>query len=192
MPNGTVEAATDVDKLHHDVRHLAKDIHIVPGIKRDSLLSMAKFADANYIAIFDMDELNIYDANITKVTVSCSAILCRWQCMDTNLWHVPLVHPVTNNNTETILCDQPPTEFLPQCPPPLDAIYNAYKLKMQPKLVRYHHAAAGFPTKPTWLKAIKNKQFASWPGLTANAVIKHFPELEKMHKGHGRKKRSGL
>jgi hypothetical protein len=44
MPNGTVEAATDVDKLHHDVHHPTKDIYIVPGIERNSLLSMAKFA----------------------------------------------------------------------------------------------------------------------------------------------------
>ncbi len=26
---------------------------------------------------------------------------------------------------------------------------------MQPELIRYHHAAAGFPTKPTWIAAIK-------------------------------------
>jgi hypothetical protein len=158
MPNGTVEAATDMDKLHHDVRHPAKDIRIAPGIKRDLLLSMAKFADANYIAIFDKDELNIYDANNTRVTFSCSAILCGWQCMDTNLWRIPLVPHVTNNNTETNLCNQPPTEFLLQRPPPSDAIYNVYELKTQPKLVCYHHAAARFPTKPTWLKVIKNNQ----------------------------------
>jgi hypothetical protein len=103
MLNGTVEAATDVDKLHHDVCHPAKDIHIVPGIECDSLLSMAAFADANYIAIFDKDKLNIYDANNTKVTVSCSAILCGWRCADTNLWRVPLAPHITNNNTETVL-----------------------------------------------------------------------------------------
>jgi hypothetical protein len=192
MPNSTVEAATDVDGLHHNVRHPVKDIHIVPGIECNLLLSMAKFADANYIAIFDKDKLNIYNVNNTKVTVSCSAILCGWQCTDTNLWRIPLVPHVTNNNTETVLCDRPPTEFLPQRPPPLDTIYNVYELKTQPKLVHYHHAAARFPTKPTWLKTIKNKQFASWPGLTADAVIKHFPELEGTHKGHGRKTRSGL
>jgi hypothetical protein len=102
MPNGTVEVATDVDKLHHNVRHPAKDIHIIPGIKRDLLLSMEEFAGANYNAIFDKDELNIYNANNTKVTVSCSAILCGWRCMDTNLWRIPLVPHVTTNNTETI------------------------------------------------------------------------------------------
>jgi hypothetical protein len=67
-----------------------------------------------------------------------------------------------------------------------------YKLKTQPDLVRYLHAAAGFPTKPTWIAAIKNKQYVSWPGLTVKAVAKHFPESNKTTKGHGRKVRSGL
>jgi len=192
MPNGAVEPATHMDELHHDVCHPAKEIHIVPGIERDSLLSIAKFADANYIAIFDKDELNIYDANKTKVTVLCAAILRGWRCKETNLWRIPLVHHVSNNNTDTVLCDRPPTEFFPQRPPPTHAVFNVYKLKTQPELVHYHLAAAGFPTKPTWLKAIKNKQFASWPGLTAKAVTKHFPESDETHKGHGRKTRSGL
>jgi hypothetical protein len=52
--------------------------------------------------------------------------------------------------------------------------------------------AAGFPTKPSWLKAIKNKQYASWPGLTWEAVNKHFPKSKETLKGHGRKTRSGL
>jgi hypothetical protein len=53
MPNGKVEEASDMDELQHDVRHPAKDVHIVPEIERDSLLSIPKFADANYVAIFD-------------------------------------------------------------------------------------------------------------------------------------------
>jgi hypothetical protein len=67
-----------------------------------------------------------------------------------------------------------------------------YELKTQPELVRYYHATAGFPTKPSWLKAIKNKQYASWPGLTWEAVNKNFPESEETLKGHGRKTRSRL
>ncbi len=67
-----------------------------------------------------------------------------------------------------------------------------YKLKSQPELVQYYHVATGFPTKPLWFKAIKNKQYALWPGLTWEAVNKHFPELEETLKGHRRKTRSGL
>jgi hypothetical protein len=83
-------------------------------------------------------------------------------------------------------------EFLPDRPPPNKAIHNVNKLKTQPKLVRYYHAAVGFPTKPLWLKAIKNKQYALWPGLSWEVVNKHFPESKETLKGHGRKTRSGI
>jgi hypothetical protein len=59
MPNGKVEEANDMDKFQHDVCHPAKDVHIMPGIERNSLLSIPKFVDTNYIAIFDKDEVNI-------------------------------------------------------------------------------------------------------------------------------------
>ncbi len=78
MPNSEVEEASDMDEFQHDVRHPAKDVHIVPGIKRDSLLSIPKFADANYVVIFNKDEVNISDANKTKIIVSRSAILQGW------------------------------------------------------------------------------------------------------------------
>ncbi len=71
--------------------HPAKDVHIVPGIEHDSFLSIPKFADANYVAIFDKDKVNIYDANKTKIIVPCSAILQGWRCKQANLWRVPLI-----------------------------------------------------------------------------------------------------
>jgi hypothetical protein len=158
-----------------------------------SLISITKFVDANYIAIFDKDEVNIYNANKTKIIVSRSAILRGWQCKQTNLWQVPLIENVQNNSTDTVLCDQCPTEFLPDRTPPSKAIHNVCELKTQPnELVQYYHAAAGFPTKPSWLKAIKYKQYASWPGFTWEVVNKHFPKSEETLKGHGRKTGSRL
>ena len=46
--------------------------------------------------------------------------------------------------------------------------HSAYDLPSIEVLVRYMHAAAGFPVKSTWLKVIKNGNFESWPGLTYN------------------------
>ena len=80
MPNGALEAATAMDELHHKLRPPAKDVHIMLLIKRDSLCSISKFVHANYIAIFDKDKVNIYDANNTEVTVTCSAILQGFRC----------------------------------------------------------------------------------------------------------------
>jgi hypothetical protein len=36
----------------------------------------------------------------------------------------------------------------------------------------------------TWLKAIKQGLYQSWPGITYEAVNKHFPTSMDMHKGH--------
>jgi hypothetical protein len=91
MPNGKVKEASNMDELQHDMRHPAKDMHIVPGIEWDSLLSIPEFADAKYVAIFDKYEVNIYDANKTTIVVSWGAILRGWRCKQTNLWRVPLV-----------------------------------------------------------------------------------------------------
>ncbi len=74
----------------------------------------------------------------------------------------------------------------------MDAIHNIYELKTQLELVRCYHAAAVFLTKPTWVKAIRNKQFALWPGLTVDAVKRHYPDSKETPKGHGRKTPSGV
>jgi len=57
-------------------------------------------------------------------------------------------------------------------PPPTEAIFDVFELKKQPVIVHYCHTAEGFSTKPTWIKAINNKQYASWPGLTSAIVQK--------------------
>jgi hypothetical protein len=118
-------------------------------------LSTSKFAAANYITIFDKEEVNIYDANNTIIAVTRGVILRGFKCPMTGMWCIPLVDLVRNNNTKMVIVNHPPSEFLPSCPPPTEAIHNICELKMQPKLVHYYHAAAGFPTKPTWFKAIK-------------------------------------
>jgi hypothetical protein len=162
--------------LHHNVCQPAQDIHIVPNIPTNFLISTAKFTEAGYIMVFDDKEVNIYDASNTKVIVMRQAILRGWLDKDANLYHIPLILIILNNNTNTVLMRKPPTKFLPDCPPPTKAVNNVYKLKTQSELVQYLHTAAGFSTKPTWLAAKKNKQFASWLGLTVKAVAKHYPE----------------
>ena len=43
----------------------------------------------------------------TKIVVSEEAVLIRWQCPVTKLWHVPLVDKPDNLNTDTLLLDHP-------------------------------------------------------------------------------------
>jgi hypothetical protein len=190
LPSGDVIPATEMAEYPFDVR--APAIHITPGVSQHSLLSTGKFAYANYITVFDKEMVNVYDTNDTIFTVSRETILRGFCNPVLNLYQILLVDMVQNNNTNTIIVNYPPTEYLPDRPPPSEAVYNVYELKTQPELVRYHHASAGFPTKPTWLAAIKNNHFTLWPGLTLDAARKHFPDSEETHKGHGRKTPNSL
>ena len=192
LPDGTRTAAATVSELAHNVRQPAKGVHIAPSIESNSLLSTAKFAKAGYITVFDNGEVNIYNAHDTKLIVSRGAILQGWFDKTHNLWQTPLIPVVLNNNTDTVLVNKPPTNFLLDRAPVIEAIHNVYELKTQPELVRYLHACAGFPTIPSWIQAKKNKQYASWPGLTIKAVTKYFPKSDKTIKGHGQKTKSGL
>jgi hypothetical protein len=175
LPNGEVVTAKEIAEYPFDVQKPANELHITPGISENSLLSTSKYADAGCITIFENDMVNVYGAQNTMITVSREAVLRGWQEDREDLWQIPIVDTVQKNNTDTTIFNKPPTEFLPDRPEPSEAVHNVYTLKTQPELVRYHHTAAGFPTKPTFLAAIKNKQFPSWPGLTINAVRKHFP-----------------
>ena len=69
---------------------------------------------------------------------------------------------------------------------------NVYSLPSISQTIRYLHAAAGFPTKDSWITAIKNGNYKTWPGLTAEAVSKHFPESIETQKGHMKKQRQNV
>ena len=99
--------------LEHELRDPARLCDIVPGITEDSLISTSKMADAGYISIFDGEEVNIYNANNTKITVTRGAVLRGWRDATCGLWRIPLVKNVTNENSETVLVKAPPTELLP-------------------------------------------------------------------------------
>ena len=147
---------------------------MLPGLSDISLISTGKLVDLGYVSIFDKDEVNIYDMNNTEITVSWSAILKGWRSEHMYLWRIPLNKgtdkEIADRNTETVLVNRPLTHFLMDHPPPIEAIFNVYELKKQPEVVRYHHAAAGFPSKLTWLKAINNGHYVPWSGLTSAIV----------------------
>jgi hypothetical protein len=77
LPSGAVIQATEIAEYPFDVRVPANKLHITPGVSQHSLLSTGKYADANYITVFDKDTVNIYDANDTIITVTRDAILRR-------------------------------------------------------------------------------------------------------------------
>ena len=71
-------------------------------------------------------------------------------------------------------------------------LHNVYELPSVEPTVRYLHGAAGFPTKASWLKAIRKGNYLSWPLINVKNVAKYFPESEETQKGHMRGQRQGV
>jgi len=67
-----------------------------------------------------------------------------------------------------------------------------YSLPSIQQSVKYLHAAAGFPVKDEWLKAVQAGNYVTWPGLMAAAVWKHCPDSDETQKGHMKKQRHGV
>ena len=135
MPTGYITIATEVKLLQHNVREPAWQIDIVPAITTDALISMAKFADADYMAVFDKEKVEIFDANNTKVLVTCGAILRGWRCKDTGLWRTLLTKEVKDNNTDMVLSTELPMTWLQGQPQGEDTIQNVYELNMQLEII---------------------------------------------------------
>jgi hypothetical protein len=211
--SGDLAQATTINELQHKLREPAQSVHIVPQVQ-DSLLSRDKCADADYIDVYDKHEVNYYDAMTTMVTVSNAAVLTGWRCTTTGLWRVPLVTNRKNYNVDTLLINHP-SRFAN-----LNSLYDVqtskstrqrvralldshlhgkteiindvYELLSIEQTIRYLHAAAGHPTKHSWLKAIARGNYNSWPLVNIRNVRKHFPESEETQQGHMRGARQGV
>ena len=110
-----------------------------------------------YIPIFQEDKMSIYNGRNMTIIVSRAAVLEGWYAPHEKFWRIPLVKNVTNIKHQTATANKSPTQPLQEGPPsPIDKVLSAYKPETKPELIRYFHAAAGFPTKPTWPRAIKN------------------------------------
>ena len=207
IPTGGTAHATLLSQLLLDVPAPANQVDLVPNLTH-TLLSGSKFADAGYTAVYDKDEVNFYDSD--KIHINATSILQGYRCPRTGLWWVPLQKITHNINDDTLILDSPcgmksrnPRYIVPSTETVRDhltastehdqhTILNVYELPSIEQTIRYLHAAAGFPTKTTWLAAIRQGNFNTWPLVTVSNVHKHFPQSEETQQGHMRSQRQGV
>ena len=72
------------------LREPARSVDMVPVLASDTLLSVSKFADADYVTIYTPREVNIYDAKSTTIIVTEKAALEGWGCTRSGLWRILL------------------------------------------------------------------------------------------------------
>ena len=142
--------------------------HVMPGF-RENLVGIGPMCDAGYTVSFTDEAVVISkDDGIP--------ILHGWREQDgPKLWRILLLPD--HDSVKTVVTD--PTTQRESL-----VAYSAYDLPSVEALVRYFHAAAGFPVKDTWLSAIKAGHFASWPGLTYKNAAKYCPMSDETLKGH--------
>ena len=142
MANTTIEA-----QLHVKVRDPARIVDIIPRLKQNFLLSISNFVEANYQTVFTPDEVQIFNGKKASITSSTKPILQGWKDKQLELWWLPIIpRPSKEPNTHQ--------EKYAEGDHP-KAANNVYKLPNSKQIICYHHAMAGFPTKASWIRAIK-------------------------------------
>jgi hypothetical protein len=66
---------------------------------------------------------------------------------------------------------------------------HAHDNNNQKDLINYLHSACFSPVKSTWIKAIANGNFSSWPGLNEHSVEKYLSKSTSTAKVHLNQKR---
>ncbi|KAL7525219.1 hypothetical protein ACHAXR_001556, partial [Thalassiosira sp. AJA248-18] len=149
--------------------------HVMPGFQQ-TLVGIGPICDAGFTVHFSDVDVIVRDKNGREV-------LSGWRALDepAKLWHFNLLPEG----------EEIPTETMPRQSASL-AAYSAYDLPSVGALVAYLHAAAGFPVKDTWLRAIKAGNYATWPGLTYSNAAKYCPDAEETILGHMVQTRQGV
>ena len=73
-----------------------------------------------------------------------------------------------------------------------EMIFNLIKTSDPVELAMFYHQVLCSPPKSTLMKAIKNGQLRTFPGLTYELIRDYLPESTATDKGHMIRKRSGV
>jgi hypothetical protein len=157
LPDKTTIKATRRMQLRHNLRPEASEMNIVTNL-HSTLISMPKMADGGYIVVFETSEARIYDGMTTTIMVLIDPLLVALRCADTGLWKLDLDYKVLGHEY--------PDQFIAG----VDVANAIFDLPDNCQILTYYHAAAGFPTKETFLSAVRAGNFATWPGLTTTFV----------------------
>ena len=175
----TGESARSVATADHRIPNLPEDFprsgHVMPNFPH-SLVGIGPICDAGYTVEFT--------SAAVVVRATCGrAVLTGWRDQQPpKLWRFAL---------RPDAADALPEPSSPRQTASL-AAFSAYDLPSVEALVRYFHAAAGYPVKDTWLRAIKAGNYASWPGLTYHNAAKYCPTPDATLKGHMVQGRQGV
>ena len=104
-------------------------------------------------------------------------VLDAERCDHTGLWKLPLDNKTKETNRTL---------------PTNKAINVIFDLPSARQTFLWYHIAAGFPVKESFIKAVRNGNYATWPKLTVTLINKYMPDSDQTAKGHLKGQRQGI
>ena len=155
----------------------AREAIVVPGMQQKALMSVGTLADNRYTTVFlpGQQGVKIYGADDINISPNAPPSLQGWQDKR-GLWMVPIVDKPTISPSIDIA----------------ESANSVYELPSTKEMVRFLHAALGYPTKATMLTAAKHGNLVTFPGLTPENISRHFPDSVETQKGHMKQTKQGV
>ena len=146
------------------------------------LLGCGRFVKEGCYVVLDTPTAQVIDKKTGNVIIS--ADFEPWSAT-WNVYPNKPQRPILPGPTQTRY-PRPPLET------PTKLANNAYRIHTKGELATFYGGSAGWPVKSTWIDAINRGSYASWPGLTAAMVHKHYKRSEFTVLGHLHARRSGI
>jgi hypothetical protein len=167
--NSSLQASYKTELPFEQLSNKAREADILPGLKTP-LISVKKLAEEGYTTIFHPGEegVTIHKKDTITIATTEPPVLQVSKSRGVKLWTTSAQYKTKKERAK-------------------EQANNAYDLPSIKQTVRYLHAAAGFPVKDTWIKAIEAGNFNTWPTITPKTVQRYFPESDETQKGHMKK-----
>ena len=147
LPDGSTMTSTHTCSINLPGLPLAaRKAHLFPALADHALLSVGQLCDHGCNVTFTSNDVTIALHQKTLFTGTRAA---------NGLWAVTLSHQ--NHCAKAAAIISPPSTNTSE-------------------LLQYLHACCFSPRKATWLNAIRNGHFTTWPGLTVSNVTKLLPD----------------
>jgi hypothetical protein len=133
MPNGTtIQSSRISELLLSALPPQARRAHIFTGLVHKSLISVGQLCDSGCNIIFTRDNV--------EVNTDEKSVMSGIRDQQSRIWRVDLK-------------EAPSSNYTPAC-------NHAHETSNLKELINYIHATSFIPVKSTWIKAIKNRNFA--------------------------------
>jgi hypothetical protein len=174
LPDGTIIRSSALGSLPLDnLSKPSRKVQVFKDLTSSSLVSIGQLCDDGCVVTLTRDDM--------KVIKEDTMILRGTRNTTDGLWDVELKRSPPHTPATPMIQKQIST-IVPDIRYKANVIIRKSQTKTD--LAKYLHATCWSPSKSTFLNAINNGNFITWPGLTTKLIRGHLPESVATAKGH--------